>query len=204
MTGFVNVCSMPLVVVSGVLFWPMCAMAETRTGGSAACPPGYLQPPVALEAADLVAPESVKGAEAVGWQTLRMLADGKRTSLIQTRYRFSVSRVWPYQSVTLMLRFDQVSGNPALVYVYGQDGTALAAGSTPIFASLRPEALNEVTVRLRGPGSGGGVVVVTCQNGRASIYSISLPGRTQTRHSVPGKTTVDAEGNAIVRIPLKP
>lgn len=166
---------------------------------SAACPAGQHW----LSTAEVRPTTAVtETADASGWQTLPVFVEGKRGSLIHVRYSFNISQVAPHQWVTLKMRFDQVQSQPALAYVYPLDGTKLSGDRQRIYFSLMSNQHSEAQLALRAPHRGGGLAIVTCQNGRATIYSVDLPGRTQTRDKSTGALEFDDSGNPIVRILL--
>lgn len=164
-----------------------------------ACPAGQGLPDLSQAQTAKAVPE--KRVEQ-GWKSLPIFIEGKRGSLIRTRYQFNVSQVMPHQWSTLKMYFDKVQTQPALAYVYPIDGTKFTADRHRIYFTLLPDQINEARIRLRAPAQGGGLAIVTCQDGRSSIYSITLPGRILTPDKSTGTATVDATGKPIIRFQL--
>lgn len=164
-----------------------------------ACPAGQSVPNNAL-VRQATAVSDV--TDTVDWHWLPVFIEGKRGSLIRTRYSFHANRVMPHQRLTLTMRFDHVQSSPALAYAYPLDGTRFSTGMSRIYFQLMPNQINEAQISLRAPREGGGLVLVTCQNGLSSIYTVTLPGRTLTPDQTPGTVEHDAGGSPIIRIPV--
>ena len=179
------------------LFAAEVAVPESLSG---ACPAGQALP-VALQLRPTRA-MSETTSSAKGWQFLPIFIEGKHGSLIRTRYTFNTDRTAPNQWLTLKIHFDQVTSQPSLAYVYPIDGTKFSGDRQRIYFRLLPDQINEAQLSLQTPRQGGGLAIVTCQRGRASIYSVNLPGRMLTPAKPSGSLEVDASGQPILRMPL--
>ena len=136
-----------------------------------------------------------------GWTTRDTEVDGKPGSGIQVFHRFAQGTLKPGKLAELTLAFDRVEHEPALAYFYPLDGAEFAEpGKTGLYIELKAGSLNVGKVRIRVPGEGGGVAIVTCQKARSTIFSVPLPGRAFTRQPLPGQLTTDSRGEPIIRM----
>ena len=136
-----------------------------------------------------------------GWTTRESEVDGKPGSGIHVFHRFAQGTVKPGKVAELTLAFDRVDREPALAYVYPLEGAELAeSGKTGVYVELKAGGLNVSKVRIRAPGEGGGIAIVTCQKARSTIFSVPLPGRAFTRQPLPGRLTTDSQGEPVIRM----
>ncbi len=135
-----------------------------------------------------------------GWQVRSSEADGKAGSAIGVYYKFSKGQVYPNEILKLQLGFSGVS-NPALAYIYPLDNARLAVpDKRGIYIKLASREINLTSIQILVPEQGGGLAIMTCQNGRSSIFSLNLPGREMTLQPNAGRVSTDAQGRPIIRM----
>lgn len=148
-----------------------------------------------------VATEASNKIDMTGWDTRLGQADGKTGSNIVVNYRYTSKKVVANQIVTLKLGFSAINGKSAVAHIYPLDNASLAANDKKgIYIRLRPNSTNLIIISLVAPKKGGGVAVLTCQNGNSSIFSISLPGRSFTPELIPGTLSKDGNGSIYIKM----
>ena len=134
------------------------------------------------------------------WQMRSNDADGKAGSGISVYSMFRTRYVSQGQVINLDLGFTGVS-KPALAYIYPLDHAKLAESSKHgIYIRLASKDINLSSVQILVPAKGGGVAILTCQNGHSSIFSLNLPGREFNLQPNAGSVSTDAQGRPIIRM----
>jgi len=175
------------------------AWAETPGDGyQGACSPGW-RPTAGVPW--LKAELARTPVDLAGWASREGYPDGKGGSGIRVFHRYAEPSVKQGKVAELKLVLDGIDSAPALAYVYALDGAQLAeAGKAAIYVGLEAGTRNASRVRIKAPRQGGGVAVVTCQRGRSTIFSVTLPGREFTRQPRPGSLAIDSQGEPIIRM----
>lgn len=171
------------------------ARAEANAEHLKACPKG--------QSMDLSIPwRDAKSAKVdfSSWQVRSNEADGKAGSAIGVHYKFSKEHINPSQVLKLQLGFSGVS-NPALAYIYPLDNARLAEpNKRGIYIKLVSREINLTSVQILVPKQGGGLAIMTCQNGHSSIFSLNLPSREMTLQPNAGPVSTDVQGRPIIRM----
>jgi len=140
------------------------------------------------------------------WQRIDHFADGKQGSGITVFRRFEeVDAAGPAKAWKLTLALGQVEQAPSLVTLYGIDGLRLAAHDRRRFWRLQPDEMNLLSVTIRPqPGGVGGIAIATCQAGRMSILTTTVPQGSLRQEPATGRLDHNAAHQPIVdmRAPL--
>ena len=140
------------------------------------------------------------------WLRIDHFADGKQGSGIPVMSRFeAIDGGGATKQWKLKLALGPVEQTPSLVTLYGIDGLQLAPRDQHRFWRLSPGGMSLLSVTVRPqPGGIGGIVIATCQAGRMSILSTTVPEGALRQEAASGRLDHNAANQPIVdmRAPL--
>jgi|GEM_PF-965501 len=140
------------------------------------------------------------------WQRIDNFADGKQGSGITVFRRFEeIDGAGATKRWKLTLALGQVDRAPSLVTLYGIDGLQLAPHDRHRFWRLLPDEMNLLSVTIRPQAGGiGGIAIATCQAGRMSILTTTVPQGSLRQEPATGRLDHNAANQPIMdmRAPL--